>query len=105
MLDVCRPIVYDGFVIQSFRCADTERLFHAVSVRRFQAIAKAARPRLLLIDTARSLNDLANIRGNRLEAMKGDRKGQYSIRINDQWRICFQWDGWDAHDVEIVDYH
>jgi proteic killer suppression protein len=92
-------------VIQSFRCADTERLFHRVAVRRFQSIAKSALPRLLLLDTARSLNDLASIRGNRLEAMKGDRKGQYSIRINDQWRICFQWDGQDAQDVEIVDYH
>jgi proteic killer suppression protein len=92
-------------VIQPFRCTDTERLFRRVSVRRFQAIAKSAMVRLLLLHTAASLNDLANIRGNRLETLKGDRKGQYSIRINDQWRVCFRWAEPCAHDVEIVDYH
>jgi proteic killer suppression protein len=92
-------------VIQSFRCSDTEKLFNRSAVRRFQGIAKSAMPRLLLLHMAKSLNDLAGIRGNRLEALKGDRIGQHSIRINDQWRICFRWVQPDAQDVEIVDYH
>ena len=96
---------YNEPVIRSFRCADTERLFHRVAVRRFQVIAKSALPRLLLLDTASCLNDLAMIRGNRLETLKGDRKGQHSVRINDQWRICFRWVEPNAHDVEILDYH
>lgn len=76
-----------------------------MAVRRFEGIAKAALTRLLLLHAARSLADLAGIRGNRLEALKGGRKGQYSIRVNDQWRICFRWVQPDAQDVEIVDYH
>ena len=92
-------------MIQSFRCPDTEKLFNQFAVRRFQAIAKPARSRLLLLNVARSLNDLAAIRGNRLEALKGNRQGQYSIRVNDQWRVCFSWSDGDAYDVEIVDYH
>jgi proteic killer suppression protein len=92
-------------VIQSFRCPDTEKLFNQFAVRRFQGIAKPARSRLLLLHVARSLNDLAAIRGNRLEALKGNRQGQYSIRINDQWRVCFRWVHPDAQDVEIEDYH
>jgi proteic killer suppression protein len=92
-------------VIQSFRCPDTGKLFKRLAVRRFLGIAKPALARLLLLHAARSLNDLAGIRGNRLEALKGERKGQYSIGINDQWRICFRWVQPDARDVEIADYH
>jgi len=72
--------------------------------RRFQSIEKAARIRLELLDAATSLRDL-ELPGLRLEALKGDRKGQHSIRINDQFRICFEWRDGDAHNVEIVDYH
>ena len=72
--------------------------------RRLQSIEKAERLRLELLDAATSLRDL-NLPGLRLEALKGDRKGQHSIRINDQFRICFEWRDGDAHNVEIVDYH
>jgi proteic killer suppression protein len=65
----------------------------------------SARTRLARLDAATSLEDLRAVRGNRLEALRGDRTGEYSIRINDQWRICFRWRGSDAHDVGIVDYH
>ena len=92
-------------MIQSFADRDTERLFHDQSVRRFTAIERQARRKLLLIDAAVRLDDLRMPPGNRLEALAGDRKGQYSIRINQQWRICFRWHDGDAHDVEIVDYH
>ena len=73
--------------------------------RQFRAIEEQARKRLRWLDAATSLADLAAIRGNRLEALKGDRAGQHSIRINDQWRICFYWRDGNALDVEIVDYH
>ncbi len=73
-------------------------------IRRFQSIERAARIRLELLDAATSLRDL-ELPGLRLEALKGDRKGQHSIRINDQFRICFEWRDGDAHNVEIVDYH
>ena len=69
------------------------------------AIARVAQRRLELLDSAESLEDLRRIPGNHLEALKGDREGQHSIRINDQFRICFRWSGKDAVDVEIVDYH
>jgi len=70
-----------------------------------QAIQRVARKKLLILDAAQGLNDLRIPPGNRLEALKGDRKGQHSIRINDQWRICFKWSDGDAYDVEITDYH
>lgn len=92
-------------MIKSFRSSDTEALFHDNAVLRFRAIERAARRRLLYLDQARTLQDLLAPPGNRLEALKGDRKGQHSIRVNDQWRICFRWDGGHAYDVEIVDYH
>jgi toxin HigB-1 len=92
-------------VIRSFADADTERLFNDEDVGRFRAFERQARRKLLLLSTAASLNDLRVPPGNRLEALAGDRKGQYSIRINKQWRICFRWENGDAHDVEIVDYH
>ncbi len=75
------------------------------SGRRFRGIEEQARKRLRWLDAATSLTDLAAIRGNRLEALKGDRAGQHSISINDRWRICFSWRDANAYDVEIVDYH
>jgi len=92
-------------VIRSFRNRDTEALFHDQFVRRFSGFERMARRKLLLLDAVRSLDELRSPPGNRLEALKGDRRGQYSIRINDQWRLCFRWQGEEAWDVEIVDYH
>jgi toxin HigB-1 len=84
---------------------DTQRLFHRESVKKFRAFDRVALRKLILLDAALQLRDLAVLPGNRLEALKGDRKGQHSIRINDQWRICFVWREGDAFSVEIVDYH
>lgn len=92
-------------MIRSFRSRDTEALFADVDVPRFRAFERMARRKLLYLHRARSLEDLRVPPGNRLEGLKGDRRGQHSIRINDQWRICFVWTRGDAHDVEIVDYH
>jgi proteic killer suppression protein len=92
-------------VIESFKDRDTEALFNDISVRRFKNFERAARRKLLYLHRARVLQDLAVPPGNRLEALKGDRRGQHSIRINDQWRIYFRWDAGSAFDVEIVDYH
>ena len=92
-------------MIKSFRSADTEALFQDRLVARFRAIERPARRRLLYLNQARALDHLRVPPGNRLEALKGDRKGQHSIRINDQWRICFRWSDGHAFEVEIVDYH
>ena len=92
-------------MIRSFRCPDTEALFNDHVVRRFRNIERVARRRLLYLHRAARLQDLRVPPGNRVEASKGSRKGQYSIRINDQWRICFRWKDGDALDVESVDYH
>jgi len=92
-------------VIASFRCRETEALHLGFGSRRFQAIERPARTRLARLQAATGLGDLAAIPGNRLEALKGDRAGQHSIRINDQWRICFAWREGNAYDVEIADYH
>ncbi|MEJ0078111.1 MAG: type II toxin-antitoxin system RelE/ParE family toxin [Alphaproteobacteria bacterium] len=92
-------------MIRSFKDAATRRLFADEDVPRFRAIERQARRQLLLLNGAGSLNDLRSPPGNRLEALKGDRKGQHSIRINAQWRICFAWREGGAEDVEIVDYH
>jgi toxin HigB-1 len=92
-------------VIKSFRSKDTERLYGRERVRRFRAIERVAQRKLRQLDAASELKDLAAPPGNRLEPLKGDRKGQYSIRINDQWRVCFVWQDGNAFDVEIVDYH
>jgi proteic killer suppression protein len=92
-------------VIRSFADSDTERLFRDEDVRRFRAIERQARRKLPLVNTAAGLDDLRVPPGSRLEALVGDRAGQYSIRINRQWRICFRWKDGDAYDVEIVDYH
>lgn len=92
-------------MIQSFICADTEALFQSRSVARFRNIERVARRKLLQLHAASELNSLRIPPGNMLEALKGNRKGQHSIRINDQWRICFTWHGDAAYQVEIVDYH
>jgi len=93
-------------MITSFACKETERLFHRETTRRIPVnLLAVARRKLVWLDAAQRLEDLRVPPGNRLEALKGDRKGQHSIRINDQYRICFVWTGTDAQDVEIVDYH
>jgi len=92
-------------MIRSFRSKETEALFADVDVPWCRAFERIARRKLLYLHRARSLQDMRVPPGNRLEALKGDRKGQHSIRINDRWRICFVWRGGDAYDVEIVDYH
>ena len=91
--------------IKSFRCKETQKLFERFSSRRFKLIEATARRKLELVHAATSLNFLKVPPGNRLEALKGDRSGQHSIRINDQFRICFRWNGEDVENVEIVDYH
>ena len=92
-------------MIKSFRSPEAEALFNDHLVARFRAIERPARRKLLYLSQARILQDLLVPPGNRLEALKGDRKGQHSIRVNDQWRICFRWSEGHAYDVEIVDYH
>lgn len=92
-------------MIQSFRCKDTQALYEGRSSRRFKAFATVAERKLAQLDAAQTLDFLKAPPGNHLEALKGDRKGQHSIRINDQWRICFVWSGVGPVDVEIVDYH
>ncbi len=92
-------------MIRTFRCQATEALFNDQVVPRFQAIERVARRKLLYLHQARKLSDLSAVPGNRLEALKGDRKDQNSIRVNKQWRICFRWNNGDVTDVEIVDYH
>jgi toxin HigB-1 len=92
-------------MIRSFRSKEAEALFADVDLPRFKAFERIARRKLLYLHRARSLQDLRVPSGNHLEALKHDRKGQHSIRINDQWRVCFVWTLGDAYDVEIVDYH
>ena len=92
-------------MIESFKDKQTESLFHRQFVKRFSGLERPALKRLRLLDRAESLAVLAAFPGNRLEALKGDREGQYSIRINDQWRICFVWTDLGAAEVEIIDYH
>lgn len=93
-------------MIRSFRDREAEELFHRVRSRRLpEEIQRAAQRKLEILDAADSLDDLRSPPGNRLERLAGDRDGQWSIRINQQWRLCFVWNEGDAHDVEIVDYH
>lgn len=93
-------------MIKSFRDRNTEQLFRRRRVRRLGTdVQKAALRKLRMLDAATSVDELRVPPGNRLERLHGDRAGQYSIRVNRQWRICFRWDTGDAHDVEIVDYH
>ena len=92
-------------MIRSFSDPKTSLLFNDQDVARFRSIERVARRKLLYLHQARRLEDLRVPPGNRLEALKGDRRRQYSIRINSQWRICFSWKDGDAYDVEITDYH
>jgi proteic killer suppression protein len=93
-------------MIRSFRDRETEKVFRREPRTKFgRNVARAALRKLLIVNAAESLNDLRVPPGNRLEKLSGDRVGQYSIRVNDQWRICFRWSDSDAYDVEIVDYH
>jgi toxin HigB-1 len=92
-------------MICSFRDRATERLWRGAFVKRFSGIAGQARRKLDMLHTARDLDDLRAVPGNRTEALAGDRKGQHSIRINDQWRVCFIWTKEGPADVQIVDYH
>lgn len=92
-------------MIKSFKCKKTSDLFSDKSVRAFVNIQKAARRKLQILHAAKDLQDLRSPPSNRLEGLKGNRKGQYSIRINEQWRLCFEWDGNNAWNVEIIDYH
>ena len=92
-------------MIRSFKGRATEDFFAGERVKRFSGFKKAAERKLVILDSATSLRDLAETPGNKLEKLSGDRVGEYSIRINDQWRICFVWKDDGPHDVEIVDYH
>jgi len=91
--------------IRSFNCADTEALYEGRKPKRFRNIEAVAQRKLQMLDDAVELRDLSSPPGNRLEALKDDRKGQHSIRINDQWRVCFVWTENGPKNVEIVDYH
>ena len=92
-------------MIKTFACRDTEKLFNDQRVRRFQSFERQARKRLMVLHAAPSLEALMLNPGNKLHTLKGDRKGQYAIRINKQWRVCFEWQDGNAYNVEIVDYH
>ena len=92
-------------MIETFKCKDTEALFKGKCPNCLLAIRHTAERKLLMLDKAVELRDLKNPPGNRLEALAGNRKGQWSIRINDQWRICFKFNDKGAFDVEITDYH
>ncbi|HTT85066.1 MAG TPA: type II toxin-antitoxin system RelE/ParE family toxin [Rhizomicrobium sp.] len=93
-------------MIRSFEDKETERIWHGQHSRTFPGdIQDRALRKLRQLNASLTLDDLRNPPGNRLEALKGDRKGQWSIRINDQWRICFRWNDGEARDVEIADYH
>jgi proteic killer suppression protein len=93
-------------MIRGFRDTETERLFRRERGSKLaRSLQRAALRKILLLDAAESLDDLRVPPGNRLEKLAGDREGQYSIRVNDQYRVCFRWEGGEAHDVELVDYH
>ena len=93
-------------MINSFRNSDTERVFLRQRSRRFSGtLSRAALKKLLLLDAADSIQDLRSPPGNHLERLSGDRRGQYSIRINERWRVCFEWKTGHAENVEIADYH
>jgi proteic killer suppression protein len=91
--------------IRSFRCSDTEALYEGRNPRRFRNMENVAQRKLQMLDDAAELRDLKSPPGNRLEALSGDRAGQHSVRINDQWRVCFVWTDVGPENVEIVDYH
>lgn len=105
-LDCRKLYVYDSGVIRSFASSETGDFFATGKSRRIPSdIRTRAAMRLTQLHAATAIDDLRAPPSNRLEALKGDRKGQWSIRINDQWRVCFRFEGGDAFDVEIVDYH
>ena len=104
-LSLDRVSIYNKVVIRSFRDAEAEKIFQQQFSKQFQSIEKIALRKLIHLNRAITLLDLAAIPGNQLEALKRDRTGQHSIRINDQYRICFRWKDGDAFDVEITDYH
>jgi toxin HigB-1 len=104
-LDVIGASRYYSIVIKTFRCPDTKALSKGNPAKRFSNLATVARRKLRQLEIAGRLEDLRVPPGNRLEALKGDREGQHSIRINDQFRVCFRWTDSGAEDVEIVDYH
>ena len=98
--------LYHQKVIQDFRCKETEKIWKGKGSRRFPAdIQRVALRKLTQLSAAEKLDDMRVPPGNRLEVLKGNRAGRHSIRINDQWRICFVWKDGHAHEVEIVDYH
>jgi proteic killer suppression protein len=106
LLDLNNASRYYTVVIRSFRDRDTARLFHRESVRRWGPdVQRTALRKLRILDAATSMADLRVPPGNRLERLAGDRAGRWSIRVNDQWRLCFEWHEGEAHDVELVDYH
>lgn len=92
-------------MIRSFRCRDTQAIYLGKGSRRFRAIQHIVERKLAMLDAAKTLTDLLVPPGNRLEALRGDKKGIHSIRVNDQWRICFRWTEKGPEDVEVVDYH
>ena len=92
-------------MIKTFKCKNTEKLFDDDDIKKFRSISRTARLKLEVLNAAVSLNSLRVPPGNRLEQLKGNKKGQHSIRVNNQWRVCFVWKGENAFDVEIVDYH
>jgi proteic killer suppression protein len=92
-------------MIRSFNDKKTAALWAGKPVPAFRAFQAQAERKLAILEAATTLEDLGGLPGNRLEALKGDRKGQHSIRVNDQWRLCFRWHQGDAHDVELIDYH
>ena len=105
-VDDIKQNVYYHFMIKSFHCRETEKIFHRKFSKKFQRdIQDRAFMKLNAIDAAVNLEDLRLPPSNRLEALKGDREGQHSIRINDRWRVCFEWRNGNAEQVEIVDYH
>jgi len=104
-LDINHAKHYYACVIKTFKCKDTQALSNGERVKRFASIAAIARRKLRQLEIAAQLDDLRVPPGNRLEALKGDRIGPHSIRVNDQFRVCFRWADAGAEDVEIVDYH
>lgn len=104
--DIINVVRYYAEVIRSFRSRDTERIFHRqVSSKYPQELRRSALRKLLILDAAERIDDLRVPPGNHLEKLTGNRRGQHSIRINDQWRICFRWHQGDAYEVEITYYH